>query len=133
MTPCSGNIDRCFSMFRLDFRVNNLKDCDDAKRRDRFFDELHGARQERCVYIKIFIQDLRVCGRIENIDKICLVCFAFRCFLADCLTGFSTLPIIPGRRSKRESIAVRSARFPATRFESGDTVSTNSLSHIIDV
>lgn len=33
-----------------------------------------GSRQEQLCYIKIFIQDLRVCGRIENIDKIFVLC-----------------------------------------------------------
>lgn len=33
-----------------------------------------GSRQEQLSYIKTFIQDLRVCGCIENIDKIFVLC-----------------------------------------------------------
>lgn len=50
-------------------------------------------RQEQCVYIKIFIQDLRVCGRIENIDKIFVICSSLSLSLSLFLARFLSLSL----------------------------------------
>jgi hypothetical protein len=61
-----------------------------------------GSRQEQLCYIKIFIQDLRVCGRIENIDKIFVLCsFSVSSRALFLYSRRSLVSLVAHRRSER--------------------------------
>lgn len=74
-----------------------------------------GSRQEQLCYIKIFIQDLRVCGRIENIDKIFVLCSFSSRSLYSCHPLVSRPPVrsermVPTIHPSERTVVSRSSR-----------------------
>lgn len=81
-----------------------------------------GPRQGAVCYIKIFIQDLRVCGRIENIDKIFVLC-SFSAFLPPPSFFLLVFSSTPSTYSATPLLPLSSSRFarraPSIRREDG--------------